>query len=515
MPEVKTTVNSKRIARNTGMLYVRMLVMMLINLVTIRYLLQALGAEDYGIFHLVAGLVALFGLLSGVISGTCQRYLSIALGKGDAELFNRYFRLNMLLYIGIALIVIIIAEPVGLGMINYTLNIPATRLTATNWIFQFSLLAFFMKIISTPYMAAINAYEKMDIYAWLSLLDAAFRLAIVGLLWIVPTDKLILYGGLLYAQSIIMWFIYRAYSIKHCPGTCFSFYWNRQLAGEMFNFTGWNVLGSFSYLMRTQGISILLNLFFGPLANAAKGISDRINDIIKNFIDNFYAAISPQLMKLYAAGEKEQMRRLAYRSSKFSFFLMWLMALPLILEVPFLLRLWLGNVEELWISFTRLTLLFLALQILEPPISKMLMAVGHIKYYQLWVSLFTLLSIPLCYLVYHLGGPPQSCFYVLISIYTLAYIPRLLILRKELGFSLKDYLRQVALPCVRVASTSIILPLYLYYLLGSNFWPAVIVGLSAAGCVALSSLYLGMLREERLWLKTSIATIYHNKIRRA
>lgn len=497
-------VNNKRIIRNTGMLYIRMLATMLINLLTIRYLLQALGAEDYGIFHLVAALVSLFSLVSGLMGGACQRYFSVALGRQDLLMFNRYFNLSILLYTGIALVVVVLAEPTGLWMINYKLVIPEARLYAANWVFQLSLFSFSIKLINTPYIAAINSYEKMSLYAKLSIVDALFRLSIVGILILTSQDKLIVYGALLCFQNVVMFVIYRIYCIKQCPGSHFSFYWNRARVHKMLNFTGWNALGWLSKLAGNQGLNILINLFFGPMANAAKSISDRIHEHLRSFIDNFYGATRPQITKLYAAGEKEQMRLLAYRSSRFSFFLIWAMALPLILETPAILELWLGQIETLWISFARLTLLFLALQIFEPSFEAMLMARGHVRDYQLWASGFTLLSLPLCYLFYKLGGPPQACFYVLIVLYTMAFIPRLLIVRKELDFPIKAYVQQVIKPCVLVGILSSIIPLLLYYYLNHSLLSAAIVITSSIICVIANSLYLGMLQEERLWLKAAI-----------
>ncbi|NDV94429.1 hypothetical protein D0T84_05775 [Dysgonomonas sp. 521] len=498
------------------MLYIRLLVTIVVGLFTVRLLLQALGTEDYGIFNLVAGLITLFSFVTSSMNAATNRYLAYALGKGDHIRFNQLFSLTFIVYAIAVLGVTVIAIPVGWWLLNYQLTIPANRLDAANWVFFYSICTFAIRIFTIPYICAINSHERMGVYAWMSIFESILRLFAIVVLWYIPFDKLSIYGLIIFFQELLIFFMFRIYCIHKLEGCRFIFYWDKTTVKELFSFTGWNFLGSLTAMLRTQGINILLNIFFGPIANAAKAISDRINSVIQSFIANYYAAITPQITKLYASNEKEQMKLLAYKSSKFSFFLMWVMSLPLILETPSLIKLWLGTTSPLWNSFTRLTLLFLVLLIFEPPITKMIMAMGQIRNYQSWVAIITLLSLPICYILFSMGYSPETCFYVLIIVYIIAFIPRLLIMKRDLGFSIMEYLVQVIRPSLLVGFISIWPPIIIQYLLpDDSFINTILVVISAVFSITFCALFIGMNNTERIYIKRTalqyINIIKHHK----
>jgi O-antigen/teichoic acid export membrane protein len=350
------TTNTACIAKNTLMLYFRHILIILVSLYTVRVVLETLGAEDYGIYNVVVGVVTMLGFLSGSMASASQRYFSFELGRGDYEQLKRIFSLNLMIYAMIAIVVLLLAETIGLWFVNTKLILPRDRMDAVQWIYHCSIISFLVSIMATPYMSSLIAHEEMKIYASVSIVETLLKLGIVFLLKIIPLDKLQLYGILLCVVTIINTEIYREVCKRKFQECRFRLYWNKDLFKEIACYTGWNLFGSVSLAFKNQVINIILNQFFNPAVVAARGIASSINSAVASFSTNFSVALNPQIIKQYAAEQKTEMLRLMFRGTKVTYFLMYLFALPLIIEMPFVLAIWLGDPPEYTVLFSRLVL---------------------------------------------------------------------------------------------------------------------------------------------------------------
>lgn len=442
-----------RIAKNTAMLYVRMLFLTCISLYTVRITLQVLGAMDYGIYNVVANVIASLNFLVATMSSATQRFLSFHLGKGDIKSYNRAFSLLVWGFISLAVLIVIVGEAIGPWFVNDILVIPPDKLRAAGIVYQFTIITFVSSVMMVPYHAEIVANEKMGVYAYFSIADGLMRLGVVLLLQVALSDKLVLYGGLLAIQGWVMWSIYFIYCKVKFPFCKVSFVRDKALAKELGSYTGWNLFGTISGMLTVQGQSVLLNMFFGPLVNTAKAIGDKVYTTVVNFSVNFFMAVSPQIVKAYAAGEMERMLNLGVKSSKISFFLLAVLSFPLLCVMPGILGLWLGKseVSTEMIMFARLLLCYSLVVALEPPVTQMIRATGKIKNYQLKVGLWTLSYIPVAALVLWLGAPPSSSVVTLIALYLWVMVVRVRIAHKLVGLSYGMYWREVVLPIIKVS----------------------------------------------------------------
>lgn len=342
-----------------------MILVMLVSLYTSRVILAKLGVEDYGIYNVVGGIVAMFSFLNSSMATSTQRYLTYALGKNDNELLKNVFAISLNIHIVIAIFIIILAETFGLWMLNTHLVIPPDRLMAANWVFQLSILTFSINIIQVPYNASIIAHERMNVYAYISIIEVVLKLIIVYILSLTTFDRLIFYAILVFLVQLVVRVIYQAYCRCRFVECHLRFYWDKQLYKEMFGFAGWNMFGSVAWLMRGQGLDIVLNLFFGPIVNAARGITNQVSGAVMSFISNFQVALNPQITKKYAQGEIEQMESLAYNGIKFSLLLLFIIAFPLCLNIDYVLGLWLKDVP-------RYTSIFIILVIIDSIVNSFL-----------------------------------------------------------------------------------------------------------------------------------------------
>ena len=348
--------NNRRIAKNTLLLYFRMLLMIGINLYTSRVILQVLGVEDFGINNVVGGVITMLGFLTGSLAGASSRYITYDLGKGDMEIMKKTFGNILSIHLLLAGLVVVIGETIGLWFMTTQLQIPETRETAAFWVYQFSIISFVLSVISVPYNASIIAHEKMSAFAYISIVDAVLKLLIVYLLLVISYDKLIVYAALFCCIQIFDRIVYSIYCRKHFEETRSKLSFDKKLFKEIFAFAGWTMNGSLAVIGYTQGINVLLNIFFGPAVNAARGIAVQVQNVTRQFCTNFQMALNPQLTKSYATGDYAHMHRLLKVSSKFSFYLMLLISLPLMLEAPLILKWWLGAVPEHTVNFLRLIL---------------------------------------------------------------------------------------------------------------------------------------------------------------
>lgn len=450
--------NNKLIAKNTLLLYFRMFFSMIVSLYTSRLILSALGITDFGIYSVVGGVVALFSFLNSAMAASTQRFLTFEIGKGDKNRLNNIFSISVNLHLCISLIVLLLAETIGIWFLNNKLTIPYDRIVAANWVFQFSVFTLILTILSVPYNALIIAREKMNVFAYIGILEIFLKLLIVYLLFISDFDKLIFFSALVFFVSLVIRIIYQVYCRKNHPESHYKFYWEKNLFKQMASFAGWNLIGVFAGLAQDQGINIILNIFYGPVINAARGIGAQVNNAVTNLVINFQTAISPQITKAYASEGVFNQNKLVFFSSKLSFFLIFLFSLPLILNADIVLGLWLKKVPENTILFVNLGLINIMIGSISGPLQILAQATGRIKYYQIIVSGILLLDLPIAYLILSFGLNIQAVLWSTILISVIALVARLYILKFLVSFSISTFLNEVINPILKVFFMSSILP---------------------------------------------------------
>lgn len=438
-----------------------MLFLMMISLYTSRIVLSTLGISDYGIYNVVGGFVALFTMVSGTMATATQRFLSYEIGKNCEKNITRVFSTSMMIHILLGLIILSIGETIGLWFINNKMVIPNDRMLATNIVYQFSLLTLIVNVLSVPYNASLIAYEKMSVFAYIGIFEAILKLLIVFLIQMDAFDKLVFYAFLLMLVAIgirVLYNVYVKYNFDYCRCT-----WeiDKEYGQSMIMFIGFNFIGSIANILKSQGINVLLNLFFGTVVNAARGISVQVLNAVSGFVTNFQLALNPQIIKLYAAGEKEDMFKLMFRGSKFSYLLMLLISLPVIVETPYLLSLWLVIVPENTVIFVRLTLTITLIDSLSHTLITGVHASGNVKKYQLVNGTVLMMTLPLAYLVLKFGYPPYMVFVVSLCVSIVCHFIRLYILRGLIGFPFSKFIIEVSFRMLYVT----ILSLALFYLI--------------------------------------------------
>lgn len=454
--------NNKRIAKNTILLYIRMFITLLVSLYTSRVLLQSLGVDDYGIYNIIGGVVVLFSFLSNAMTNSTQRYLNYNVGLNDESSTKKVFCVSMQAHFVIALIVLLLAETIGLWFVDTQLNIPVDRMYAAHWVYQLSVVTTCVNIMRVPYNAVVIAYEKMSFFAYISIAETVLKLLIVYMLLVSgEVDRLILYSILLTITSFIIWFIYRFFCRKNYVISRYQNIKSKELFKELMSFTSWYLLGGVAMVGSRQGVNILLNIFFNVAVNAAVGIANQVKNAIYGFVTSFQTAFNPQIVKLYAGNERASLLQLIYRSTKFSFFLMFILSFPVILCSEELLSVWLVEVPQYAVLFTQLTIIATIFDAISAPLWTVIGATGKVKYYQIIVSVIILIDIPLAYIALKLGYSPISVFVINVVINVFAYIFRLLYLKKYLDISICVYVKKVIFPCLGVTLFSIPLPILL------------------------------------------------------
>lgn len=509
--------DQRRIARNTMFLYARMGLSMIVSLYTSRVILRALGVEDFGIYSVVGGLVAMFSLISGSLTAAIQRYLSYELGTGDPTRLHRAFFSSVVIQLAIGTTIVILGETVGLWALNKFLTIPPDRLYAANWVFQASLFGFLLSLMSVPYSASLIARERMGTFAYIGILETILRLAIV--LFIAYSglhfDRLIVYAILGMVQTLTIQMIYMTYCGRNLPecrlrGARFEPRYIR----EMGSFAGWNFIGSASALLRDQGGNILLNIFFGPALNATRGIASSVSTAVSAFATNFTAAMNPQITKSYAAGNSDYMMILLFRGSRMAYFLVLILALPIVLHTTAILGLWLGSLPPYAPIFVRLIIVFCMLEVISQPLITAQLATGNIRNYQFVVGGIQMLNLPLAYVLLDVGQSPASIFVVAILLGVLCLTARLLFLRGMIGLPVGNYVRRVLWP-ITVVTAVAALPAWTV----SRFvdHSRLMLALSVAFTLSASSLsiyFIGLTKGERLYIKEILLKFRKLLIRR-
>ena len=507
--------NNKRIAKNTTFLYLRMLISMAVQLYTSRVILDALGASDYGLYNVVGGMVTMFAFMSNTMSTAAQRFMSYAIGKNDENDLRRTFVASNILLWGIALVVLVLVETIGLWFLFNHLSIPEGRMAAAFWVFQFSVVSLAVTIVSVPYNAAIVAHEKMAAFAYLSLIDIFLKLAVAVLLTVLTggADRLIVYGGLLMSISILLRLLYTIYCKRHfveCSNNRYKY--DKEKVSKMLSFFGWNTIGSLSHVGKEQGVSILINIFFGTVVNAARGVTSQVTGAIQGFISNFQLAMNPQITKYYAQGDYGNLFKLVQRGAKFSIFLYFFLALPLYLNLDFILNLWLVEVPDHTASFIQLTMVLMMIEALSTPVITCLLAVGKVKWYQIIVGGLLILNLPVSYMALRWGCSPEITLQIAITISFLSLLVRLVLLNRYIGFPIQEFLTQVLLRAASVVTFSFCISMLIYNktpLLG--FSRLLLTGVCSWIIAAFVTLYVGMNKSERSMAYNMIRKI-ENKI---
>ena len=494
-----TSTANKRIAKNTLVLYVRMLFTMGISLFTSRVILQTLGVEDYGISSVVGGVISMFTFINAAMVSSTQRYLNFELVRGDANQLRSVFSTSLQIHALIALAIIVLSETVGLWFLNEKLVIPEARMTAAMWVYQCSILSCAVSIMSTPYNAVIVAHEKMSAFAYISILDVSLKLLVVYLLVVLPFDKLIILAILNLLVQLFIRYIYTLYCHRHFPESYFQFWFNKTLFKEMFGFAGWSFWGNLAAILYTQGLNMMLNIFFGPIVNAARGIAVQVQSAVQQFVGGFQTALNPQITKNYASNNLPQMHSLMFRSARFSFLLLFFLSLPVLMETNFILTLWLKTVPDDAVIFTQIMICISLIYTTANPCIIANQATGKVKIYQMVVGGILLLILPISYVVLKLGAPAYSVFIVHFCIESLAQFSRMYMLRKLIHLPLWQYMKNIYIPIVSTVVIAIILPLVVRMQVAEGWLRFLAVGFTCVLSVGASSYFIGFTKQERVF----------------
>lgn len=505
--------NSKRLAKNTLLLYFRMLFLMTVSLYTSRVILNALGIDDYGIYNVVGGVVTMFTMLSGSLTAAIQRFITYELGTGNIKQLNKIFSSAVTIQIGIAGIIVIVAETLGLWFINTQLIIPEERLYAANWCYQFSIITFAINLISVPYNATIIAHEKMSAFAYISIFEAVGKLVIAFCISINPIDRLIFYGMMVAVLAGCVRLIYSTYCKRHFEEARYHFSWDKCLLKQMFSFAGWNFIGSSAAILRDHGGNIVLNMFFGPAINAARAIAVKINSVVTGFVLNFMIALNPQITKSYASGNSDYMFKLMFQGARFSFYLLLLLSTPVLLNTHYLLALWLKLVPEHTVLFVQLTLILAMHECLATPLITGMLATGKIRNYQIWAGGLNLMNLPVTYICLRVGCFPEVIVVVAILLSFAVQGVRLYMLKKMIGLPIRVYLKSVYLNIMLVAVVSYPLLYVVNSIFTEGIYGFFIISVFSVFTTTAAILYIGCNKTERALVLTRAKSFYDSKIR--
>lgn len=488
------------------MLYIRMLLTMAVTLYTSRIVLNTLGVEDYGIYSVVGGFVTMFGFLNSAMASATQRFLSFEIGRKDVIQLRNVFSMSVNIHFIIALVILLLAETIGLWFVNTQLTIPPERMVAAQWVYQFSILASMVNIISVPYNAIIIAHERMNVFAGVSIAEVGLKLLIVFMLQWFGFDKLKLYAVLMFAVSLIIRLIYGAYCNKKFKESKFRYYWNKPLFKILMSYAGWNLWGNVAGVVMGQGVNVLLNIFFGPGVNAARGIAFQVRGAVQQFVSNFQMAINPQIIKSYASDNLKYMHQLIFQGAKYSFFLLFIMSLPIFLETEIILRLWLKTVPTYTVIFIRLIIVHILIDCFSGTLMTAAQATGRIKLYQSVIGGLLILNLPISYMFLKLGYAPQITLYVSICISGIALFGRLYILKKLVKLKVISFFKSVILRSVSVGLVAITLPLVIYLNNDPSLARFFILGISSLISAFCAIYFVGLDKNEKKFFKRKISS---------
>lgn len=494
----ETQANNKRIAKNTIALYIRMFCSMVISLFTSRIILDSLGVDNFGIYNVVGGFVAMFSLMSSALTNSISRFLTFELGKGDTEKLKRVFSTSLNVMFALSIVVLLVGETVGLWFLNYKVNIPIERMGAANLVYQLSIATFIMGLVSVPYNASIISHEKMTAFAYIGIFEIAMKLVIVYTLYVSPFDKLKTYAILLFLLSLSIRLIYGIYCNRHFQETHYKFVFDKPLLRQMTGFAGWNFLAQGAYQLNGSGVNLLINIFFGVTLNAARGIAYQVNNAVCQFTSNFMVALTPQITKSYAAGELAEMHKLIFRGAKFSYFLTLFFLIPICVETEYILNLWLIEVPDYTVSFVRWTLYITAINMFSGTLIPALHATGNIKRYMIIVGLVEITNFPLTYIAFKLGADPLYSYYIYFGVYLVLMFLRLYLIKDLIKMSGKQFVSEVYVKSAVVTALAAILPLLLMFIMPDGFLRLVTICVVSAISTIVSVYAFGFTVDEKI-----------------
>ena len=498
--------NGERIANNTIALYFRMILTLAVGLCTSRVILDSLGIEDYGIYNLVGGFIAMFNIFrAGLVSAT-QRFITYDLGKGNVKEIQRTFSNCVIIFLMVSAAIVVIAEIFGVWFIENKLTIPAERMYAAHWAFQFSLFTLVLNIISFPYTSLIIAHERMKAFAYISIVEVVAKLLVAFAIYVSPFDKLIVYAFLLCFVQFAIRMIYNTYCIRNFPESKIEWKIDSETIKKIYSFTGWELFGSVSVLAYTQGLNILLGMFFTPAINAARGVAVQVQGGITGFVTNFQTALNPQITKNYAIGNKEYMFKLVFIGSRASYYLLFLFALPLMLEADIILDLWLIEVPEYSVIFFRLIIITTMIDAISNPIITSVEATGNIRLYQVVVGGILLMILPVSYISLKLGAAPYSVFIVHVIFAFLAFFARLLMARRAIGLPVYEFITSVILRILCVTLLSAIIPFALHLFMKEGLGRLLIIVFLSVFLSLVVIYSIGLQSEERTFIKEKLVS---------
>ena len=496
------------------LLYVRMLLIMVVQLFTSRVVLNTLGVVDYGLYNVIGGIVTMFAFLNGAMITSTQRYITFELGKGNMQRVKEVFTTCVQIHLIISLIIIILGETIGLWFLYEKMIIPEERFTAAMWVYQLSILTMCVQVMSVPYNSDIVAHEQMGVFAAISVIEVVLKLAVVYMLVIGDFDKLILYAVLIAAIQLLIRFFYTKYCNRHYEESLLIRTFDKQLAKEMGKFMGWNIWGNLAATLFGTGLNLLLNVFFGPVVNAARAIAVQVETAIAQFSSNFLMAVNPQITKLYAQGNLQDMHKLLFQASKFTFILMLVISLPVVVETDMILKVWLKIVPDYTVIFLRLLLAIVIIDSVARPLMTAAAATGDVKLYQSLIGGILLSIVPIAYVVLKLGGSPVSVYVVHLVICIIAFLTRLWVIKPMIKLSIRQYFSSVILRCALVLAVSLPLCLMVKRLLPVGILPTITVCAVCVLVASASSYLLGLTHGERQFVHTKCMEIAHKFARR-
>ncbi len=509
MPD--TSFNNRKIAKNTLLLYFRMLLTMAVSLYTSRIILNTLGVEDFGIYNVVGGVVAMFSIISGSLSAAISRFITYELGREGYDRLKVIFSSAVTIEVILAFLICILAEVGGVWFLNTQMNIPVERVVAANWVLQCSIFTFMINLISIPYNAAIIAHERMKAFAYVSILEVVLKLLVAFALYIVIFDKLKVYAVLLLIVALIIRFVYAYYCKRHFKECTYRFIYDKEVLREMAGFAGWNLIGSSAGVLKDQGVNIVINLFCGTTVNAARGIAVQVNNATQSFVRNFMTALNPQITKSYASSDSEYLMKLLYKGSRLSFYMLLLLSLPIIIETDCILSVWLKVVPEHTVNFVRLILVLAMCESISLPLITVMLATGKIRNYSIIVGGLNMMNFPFSYLLLYWGFEPESTILLAIVISQGCFIIRIVMLRKKTGLSARNFIREVYMNIIIVSVLSCIFPMLIYNVVGDRVLRIVLVVVGSFISTSTVIYYVGCTSNERAFVKSKIRKLFKKK----
>jgi O-antigen/teichoic acid export membrane protein len=490
-----------------------MLLVLGVSLYTTRIVLNALGVVDFGIINIVSSFVSMFAFLNVSMSSGIQRFYNFKLGSEGEQSLVKVFNMSLLIQVILAVVVVVFLESIGLWYLNHKMVIPMEKLATAQWIYHFSVISFVLVIIQIPYSAAIIAYERMNYFAYVSIIEVGLKL--VFALWLphVRNDRLFVYGCYTLVAQGLTFILYIAYTKYHFKSLVLQKHFHKDLFKEMLFFSGWNQLETFAYMLKNQGLNVLLNAFFGPIVNAARGVSGMIGNAISGFQNNIVISFRPQIVQSHAENNYSRVKKLMYSLSKISYIILLMLSMPIIIELPYILKLWLGDVvPHHTVSFTILILINMIISSLNTPLTQIVHATGNIKNYKIGTSLVICAILPISWLFLQAGASPEIVYIVSLCMICINQVVSCMLLKQVFDYKISEYLKTVILPCITISLLSIVLPSLVHYLMPPSFARLIIITVVSIGSTITVSYLLALNTDEKEFIAGSIKQIVRKYI---